>query len=243
MGPFDSEKVAAWIQAARSGDDEALSELIGAAMEFLYPAALGMLRDRHRQGTYLTDAMSAGGTDLLERMKDDAWAITHAACCRMAKKLGTFRGRDLLGREVKFSTWIYAIARNEMRNLLRGRFREAKRRWHQRPADDGAEDEAQSPFDPEGLAAGAPGPEQVAEENDERRIVLEALEEAPLTPEQKEAVLLYYGLGLKQERIAELTGVQVGTVKKRLFDGLRKLRAYVKERSYEPAKREGRGGR
>ena len=240
MEPLDTEQIAAWIEAARAGDDQALSRLIGAAMEFLFPAALGMLRDRHRQGAYLTDAISAGGADLLERMKDDAWEITHAACCRVALKLNTFRGRDLLGREVKFSTWLYAIARNEVRNLLRSRFREAKRRWQSRPPEDEGEESPYDPFDLAEEVARAPGPEQVAEENDERRILLQALKEAPLTPEQREAVLLYYGCGIKQERIAQLTGVQVGTVKKRLFDALGKLRAYVKERSGEPAKREGR---
>lgn len=241
MEPFDSEQVAEWIHSARSGDDQALSELIGAAMEYLFPATLGMLRDRRRQGTYLTDTMSSGGPDLIERMKDDAWEVTHAACCRMALKLHTFRGRDLLGREVKFSTWLYAIARNEVRNLLRSRYREAKRRWRNLPPAGAGEQEAPTDFFAlRDTASEAPGPEQIAEEMDERRIILEALEEAPLTPEQREAVLLYYGHGLRQERIADLTGVQVGTVKKRIFDGLRKLRAYVKERSGEPAKREGR---
>lgn len=247
MGPFDSKQVATWIRAARAGDDRALSELIGAAMEYLFPAALGMIRERHRQGSYLTDVLHNEGVDLVERMRDDAWAITHAACCRMALKLDTFRGRNSIGREVHFSTWLYAIAKNEMRNLLRGRWREAKRRWHGRAtggeSDDTTEQDRLGDLIDRTAAATAaapPAPDRIAEANDDRRIVLEALEEAPLTPEQKESVLLYYGLGLKQERIAALTGVQVGTVKKRLFDGLRKLKSYVKERSDAPTKREGR---
>ncbi len=42
-------------------------------------------------------------------------------------------------------------------------------------------------------------------------------------------MIMFYVLGYKQERIAELTGVQVGTVKKRVFDGIRKLRRYMEE--------------
>ncbi len=246
MGSLDSNQVQMWIQAARAGDEDALRALIGAAMEYLFPATLSMLGERHSQGSYLSDTLHSSGSDLSERMRDDAWAITHAACVRMAGKLHTFRGKSALGRSVQFSTWVYAIARNEMRNLLRGRWREAKRRWRSRSS---AHDDTTSisptdilerePADASSQEDDMSTPERAVMQQAERQLINEALAKAPLTPEQREAIRLYYGLGYKQERIAEMTGVQIGTVKKRLYDGLRKLRAYVQDRTDEPTKREG----
>lgn len=243
MGALDSDQVQAWIHAARAGDDEALRELIAASMEYLFPVALRLLSERHSQGSYLSDALHSCGSDLSERMRDDAWEITHAACCRMATKLHSFRGRNAFGRSVQFSTWLYAIARNEMRNILRGRWREAKRRslFHRMESYESEADERRLPgARPDAsLEKESPTPEETFMQQVDRRLMQEALRNAPLTPEQKEAIQLYYGLGYKQERIAAITGVQVGTVKKRLFDGLRKLRTYVQERSDAPPKREG----
>jgi len=245
------------VEAARAGDEEALRQLIAWAMEFLFPNVLAMLRERHARGSYLTDVLHAGGPDLYERMQDDAWAITHAACCRMAAKLATFRGRGPLGQRVQFGTWLYAIARNEMRTLLRDRWRERRRRhvWEEASAAAPGELWAGSAVDgalgsnwPPGGGLGArwpegwPSPDEQVAEAWERELLREALAKAPLTPEQRQAVLLFHGLGWRQERIAEVTGVQVGTVKKRIFDGLRKLRAYMQERSAEPPKAQGRMG-
>lgn len=240
MESLDTDQVLEWIQAARAGDERSLRELIAAAMEYLFPAALAMLGERHRQGGYLTDALHNGGPDLVERMRDDGWEITHAACVRIATKLDTFRGRNLIGQRVRFSTWAYAIAQNEMRGLLRRRWREAKRRRHVVPDAPDLPDWEHERVPETGAVGEESSPEDALEERSTRALVREAVQEAPLTPEQRRAILLYYGLGYKQERIAAVTGVQVGTVKKRLFDGLKKLRSYVQERSETPPNREGR---
>ena len=250
MDTRETAQVNELVQAAKAGDDEALRQLIAWAMEYLFPAVLSLLGERHVQGTYVTDAFHQSGPDLFERMQDDAWAITHASCCRMATKLPSFRGRSALGRPVQFGTWLYAIARNEMRTLLRDRWRERKRRLptgqmghdartSEKGTDGFREGTGPTRFD---TASAEPEqlPEQLIEAKWERELLREALERAPLTPEQKQAVLLFHVLGWRQERIAAATGVQIGTVKKRIFDGLRKLRTYMQERSAAPPKRQGR---
>lgn len=253
MDGLEEAQLTRLVEAAKAGDAEALRQLIAWAMDFLFPNVLAMLRERYARGSYLTDVLHAGGPDLYERMQDDAWAVTHAACCRMATKLDTFHGRGALGQRVRFGTWLYAIARNEMRTLLRDRWRE-KRRRHGSEAASAAELGLSGAGGGDGAvgsavealagwpAASVLSPEQQAAEQWERELLREALEKAPLTPEQKQAVLLFHGLGWRQERIAAVTGVQVGTVKKRIFDGLRKLRAYMQERSAEPPKGQGRVG-
>lgn len=234
--PTDKQKeaqLARLAAKAQAGDKSALHDLLTWAMDYLFPAVMGLLHESRRQGTYITETLHTSGPDVLERMQDDAWEIIHAACCRMTLRIDTFRGRNAFGRPVQFSTWVYAIARNEMRTLLR-------RRWRQWGRYGGSKDD-----DPAPLTAGAesqigPSPEGTVSERLDIELVREALQNAPLTPEQREAVVLFHGYGYRQEQIAKMTGVKVGTVKKRVFDGLRKLRDYMEERSPGSTNRLGR---
>jgi RNA polymerase sigma factor (sigma-70 family) len=58
---------------------------------------------------------------------------------------------------------------------------------------------------------------------EERRAVRAALEELP--PEQRDVLTMMYFDGLSQSRIAETTGLPLGTVKSRTLLGMRRLRA------------------
>ena len=60
---------------------------------------------------------------------------------------------------------------------------------------------------------------------DQRRIVLEALDQLP--EEQRQALLLAYFGGLTQQEIAQKLGNPLGTVKTRMRLGLQKLRALL----------------
>lgn len=253
MGQFDEQRLSQLVTAAQAGDQTALHDIIAWAMDYLFPAVLSMLHERRQKGTYISETLHTGGSDLLDRLRDDAWAVTHSACCRMTLRLDSFRGRNALGRKVQFGTWVYAIARNDMRALLRDRWRERKRYGGSRDELDGGRQLAGDTFTghaPGLMSIGQRGPSDGRNDdgvgdgiNDgaspegavldqlDNELMREALEKAPLTPEQREAVVLFHGYGYRQEQIATMTGVQVGTVKKRIFDALRKLRIYMKERS------------
>lgn len=220
---LEPERVLSLIEAVREGDEMATQRLVQGAMQFLYPVVVKMLQERSASGTYLSDTLTdARG---IQSITEDAWEIVHSTCCSMLARLDTFRGRGFMGKRARFTTWLYAIAQNEVRSVLRKRWRERKRRVDPVGPSDDPDDERSvpEPVDP----ASELSPADRLAEDETRELVYRALEEAPLTPEQREAVILFYVMGYRQDRIADMTGVQVGTVKKRIFDGIRKLRAYI----------------
>jgi RNA polymerase sigma-70 factor (ECF subfamily) len=77
----------------------------------------------------------------------------------------------------------------------------------------------------------SPGPEELLEAADERRMVRAAVAELP--PGQRTAVTLYYLGDVSQREIAHRVGTSVGAVKVRLYEGRMKLRNRLvdKERS------------
>lgn len=227
-----SEAVEELLAAVKQGDDAAKRRLVEAAMQFVHPAVLHMLHQRRAAGSYLSDTLGSGSS-AMQAMAEDAWDITHATCCAMLANLASFKGRGFLGRRAQFTTWLYAIAQNQVRSALRKRWRERRRRYDVASDDDG--------FDPADLADPEVrgSPEAASDEAALRALVAEGLDQAPLTPEQREAMVMFFVWGHRQDRIAAATGVQLGTVKKRIFDGVRKVRAYVEARSGETPEREG----
>ncbi len=65
----------------------------------------------------------------------------------------------------------------------------------------------------------------------EALMVRDALE--TLTEAHREVLMLVHGEGLTQSQIAERLGLPLGTVKTRMFHGLRALRAALAERGYD----------
>ena len=112
----------------------------------------------------------------------------------------------------KPSTWILTLVHRRAVDVVR---REERRRAA--PLVEGAEEP-----DERGLAA-----DEEIELTDRRRIVQEALRQLP--DEQREALeLAYYG-GLTQSELAERLSVPLGTIKSRMFAGLRRLRDLLAE--------------
>ena len=113
----------------------------------------------------------------------------------------------------KPSTWLLTLVHRRAVDLVR---REQRRRQP-------------SPVEP---AKPNPAAEEEATLRDRRRAVQAALQQRP--PDQREAIeLAYYG-GLTQAELAEQLSLPLGTVKSRMFAGLRRLGDLLREAGLEP---------
>jgi len=134
--------------------------------------------------------------------RSDALDATQDAFVAAFKKARAFRG------EAAFSTWLYRIAVNACNDLLR-----KKKRY---VLSEDVELERRS----------APG--DVAGAASDRVDVQRAL--AALPPDYRDAVALHDLAGLRYEEIAEVTGVQLGTVKSRISRGRKQLARMLEQR-------------
>lgn len=111
----------------------------------------------------------------------------------------------------RFKAWAFTIANN----LARDHFRSA---YHRHVQADAMEEQG-----PIHLADCDPGADELLLRDADRRAVVEALQ--GLNPLQREVLILKFYQEMRIEEIAEVTGAPVGTVKTRLFHGLKHLKA------------------
>ena len=136
-------------------------------------------------------------------LAEDAVQEAFLTLWRTAKSFRSDRARP--------STWILTLVHRRAVDLVR---REERRRAA--PLETSEEPEAYGPATDEEI-----------ELTDRRRIVQEALRQLP--DDQREALeLAYYG-GLTQSELAERLAVPLGTIKSRMFAGLRRLRDLLAE--------------
>ena len=130
--------------------------------------------------------------------------------------LAVWRSADrFLAERAKPSTWILTLVHRRAVDLVR---REERRR----------SEPLESAPDPAGRATD----EEVGLRS-RRRIVQEALRQLPA--DQQEALeLAYYG-GFTQSELAERLSVPLGTVKSRMFTGLRRLRDLLADAGFDTA--------
>jgi RNA polymerase sigma-70 factor, ECF subfamily len=163
-------------------------------------SALGELYDRYGRVAYGLALRIVRDRALAE----DAVQEGFLAVWRSA---GTF-----LAEQGKPSTWILTLVHRRAVDLVR---REERRR-----------------ADPlEGVEPHHPARSEATDEEAwlraQRQVVQEALRKLP--PEQREAIeLAYYG-GFTQSELAEKLGQPLGTIKSRMFSGLRRLRERLAE--------------
>lgn len=134
---------------------------------------------------------------------NDAEEIAHDVFLSVFRKPEGFRG------DAKFSTWLCAIAKNKVIDLLRKRGRS-----HAIQAMD------------DDLAQNLPDPnwDFIAEfEETEKDLALQHCRDA-LPHEQKEAIFLVFYEGLGLDAVAQRQNCPAGTVKSRLFHARRRLR-------------------
>jgi len=132
---------------------------------------------------------------------DDASDIAQEAFVRAWNNLKSFRG------DAAFSTWLYRI----VTNIFLDERKRKKNRQHRSLEEERDLDESSVTRQYE---APSPGPQDIAEGEERRRILEQAISSLP--DNQKAMVVLYHTQGLAYEEIAEITGLPMGTVKSRL---------------------------
>lgn len=115
----------------------------------------------------------------------------------------------------KFSTWIYAIARNAAVDAAR----KARHRNHPSLDDSPGPD---APRLGDRVATDSPGPDRGAISERLRAAIAAAIDRLPA--DQREVFLLREYSGLPFDEIAEVVGAKVGTVKSRMRYALEALR-------------------
>lgn len=119
--------------------------------------------------------------------------------------------------KAKFSTYIYQIARNLYIN-------ESKKRTFRRTEslDEMAEDKGME------FADESMDPEQVLEKSEQQSLVQEALTQLP--EDQRTILILVEFQELSYERVAQIMGCSIGTVKSRMYRARQKIREWMENR-------------
>ncbi|MDR2513804.1 MAG: sigma-70 family RNA polymerase sigma factor [Christensenellaceae bacterium] len=139
--------------------------------------------------------------------REDALDMAQEALLRIFQNLGAFRA------EASFSTWTYRIAANVCLDALRRRARRKESSLELLRGEG---------FEP---SDSAPSPEGAALEHERAEEMHRAL--ASLPPDQRAAIVLRDVQGLSYEEAAEALGVNLNTLKSRLFRGRRLLRGLL----------------
>ena len=143
-----------------------------------------------------------------------------------------WRGLKNFREESSFSTWLYRLASNACVDLLRRENR------HQGVS-----------LDDEELNLDVPAPIPSPQEEAERRELRERIEAGlrALPPEYRAPLVLREVQQLRYDEIAQVLGLDLGTVKSRISRGRKKLRMFLREdgnfSSTPPSKRTGKEGR
>ncbi|HVF52188.1 MAG TPA: sigma-70 family RNA polymerase sigma factor [Actinomycetota bacterium] len=162
-------------------------------------AAFTALARRHEDRVFsVALRMTGNRADALDATQDTLFALF--------KRAASFRG------ESAFTTWLYRIALNASRDVMRKRAR------------------APVATDDEILEASAPPPGPDHSEAVVTRLdVMHALE--GLTEEYRDAVVLHDLGGLPYEEVAKITAAPVGTVKSRISRGRKALARALEQRA------------
>lgn len=144
--------------------------------------------------------------------REDAEDITQEVFMKIWRSRGDFRG------DCSVATWFFRIARNTINDSLR---RRTKHQSISLTDDDSEETDIPTTDD---------DPAESYERKERIKAVRRAIRE--LSAEHRELILLRDMNGLSYKEITELTGLDEGTVKSRLFRARNNLREILKKRNF-----------
>ena len=142
---------------------------------------------------------------------EDAADMAQEAFIKAYSSLSGYRG------DSKFSVWLYRIVSNVCLDFLRAKKR--RQTGSLSVTDDDGED---TELD---IADESKSPERIFERTMTRDAVRRGL--AALTPEYRQILILRELQGMSYEEIAEVLGLESGTVKSRIFRARKKLCAFL----------------
>lgn len=141
----------------------------------------------------------------------DAQDAVSAVFLKLVRSIDSFRG------ESKLSTWIYTVANNAIMDMIRRR-RPTLSIHSSIETDDGDTMVRE-------LEDDAPGPEQLAVDDDFARFVYSKLDELPAA--QRSVIELRYFMEMSYQDIADRLGIELGTVKSRINRAVAALRTII----------------
>ena len=156
----------------------------------------------------------------------DVQDLTQETFIKVYSNIGRYRG------ESRFSTWVFAIARNVLLKWS------ARRRPEEAVVGAAAPDGAEP-------VADDPDPEAVASDRELRELIRRTIEVLP--QRQRQCMVLRVVQGLKYEQIATVMGISINSVKAHLNQGRNRLEALFSETAralprWLPEDPGGRGG-
>ncbi len=169
--------------------------------------AFETLFERYKGPVFSFLVLQCGNRDLAADLRQDTFA-------KVIGKAQTFDHRS------RFSTWIYAIARNAAIDASRRAKHRRHRSLEERHREDG-------PALGERLAGGNPGPDRSATAGRLREAIVEGIDLLP--DDQREVFLLREYHGLTFEQIASVVDSKAGTVKSRMRYALASLRRSLED--------------
>ncbi len=168
------------------------------------PSAFNRLMAQHENRMYAVALRMCAN-------REDAQDCLQEAMLRVYRAIGSFKGQST------FSTWVYRITMNTCLDELR------RKKNRQNTSLDNLVDMGWSPTD------GGAGPEKQALMREMREKMHGAIRELP--DDMRAAVVLRDIQGFSYDEIAQMLGINVGTIKSRISRGREKLREKLKEYS------------
>jgi RNA polymerase sigma factor (sigma-70 family) len=160
--------------------------------------SFNVLVERHQSRVYSLCVRMVGDADAAADVAQDAFISAY-------RNLPSLRG--------EFRPWMMRIAANACRDVLRTRKRRPTVSMDADPSDDAPAQQ---------IADSQAGPEDVLMHTEMQQALVEALYAIP--DEQREVVILSDVQGYSYQEIAEVTGINIGTVKSRLNRARTRLR-------------------